>query len=218
VTTDEALAAAQEVLGGAQGSIATLIGTTQAIASSLRDGQPTLNSAARLLKQDFPSTIGAVQTAITSAAQAAKGLDDLLRELSRIPLLELNYQPEVPLTDAIAGIGSTLGELPANLEEIGSGLERLNGDLAVMANQIDGLGATIRQIDTSLRDLPGVLRDYQRQLARVLPTLQSIQTGADQIVSLIALALTFILLWISAVQIIVLVIGWRWFRSNQHAA
>jgi hypothetical protein len=77
---------------------------------------------------------------------------------------------------------------------------------------------TIRQIDTSLRDLPGVLRDYQRQLARVLPTLQSIQAGADQIITLFVAALTFILLWIIAVQIIVLVIGWRWFRSDRRAA
>jgi ABC-type transporter Mla subunit MlaD len=218
VTTDKALTAAEQVLEGTQDSIATLLGTTQAIALALRGGQPTLSSAARLLKQDFPGTIDSVETAITSAAQAARGADDLLKELARIPLLDLNYQPDVPLADSISGIGRTLGELPPKLEEIGSGLEQLNGSLAVMANQIDGLGVTIRQIDTSLRDLPGVLRDYQRQLAQVLPVLESIQKGADQIISLTVLALTFSMLWISAVQIIVLVIGWRWFRPIPRAA
>ena len=201
VTTDKALTAAEQVLEGARDSIATLLGATQAIASALRDGQPTLNSAVRLLKQDFPDTIDSVQTAVTSAAQAARGADDLLKELARIPLLDLNYQPDVPLASSISGIGQTLGVMPGKLEEIGSGLGQLNGNLAVIANQVDGLGATIQQIDTSLRDLPGVLRDYQRQLARVLPTLQSIQAGVDQIMSLI-----------------VLVIGWRWLRPNQRPA
>jgi ABC-type transporter Mla subunit MlaD len=212
VTTDKALIAAEQVLEGAQGSIATLLATTQSIASALRDGQPTLNSVNRLLTQDFPKTLDSVQTAINSASQTATAADDLLREIARIPLLDLNYQPDVPLSQSIAGIGRTLGELPDQLEKIGSGLLQLNGSLAVIATQIDGLGATIRQIDTSLRDLPSVLRDYQRQLARVLPTLQSIQAGADQFVTLFVAVLTFILLWIVAVQLIVLVIGWRWFK------
>ena len=218
VTTDKALTAAEQILAGTQDSIATLLGTTQAIASALRDGQPTLNSAARLLKQDFPGTIDTIQTAITSAAQAARGADDLLKQLARIPLLDLNYQPDVPLADSISGIGQTLGVLPGKLEEIGSGLDQLNGSLAVIANQIDGLGVTIRQIDTSMRDLPTVLRDYQRQLAQVRPVLQSIQTGVDQIISLVVLALTFIMLWIVVVQIIVLAIGWRWLRPNPRTA
>jgi ABC-type transporter Mla subunit MlaD len=212
-TTDKALAAAEDVLQGSQESIATLLAATQSIASALRDGQPTLNSVNRLLTQEFPQTLDSMQTAINSASQASTAADDFLREISRIPLLNLNYQPDVPLSESIAGIGRTLRDLPAKLNEIGAGLQQLNGSLAVIAAQVDGLGVTIRQIDTSLRDLPSVLRDYQRQLARVLPTLQSIQTGADQIITLFVAALTFILLWIIAVQIIVLVIGWRWLRD-----
>jgi ABC-type transporter Mla subunit MlaD len=214
-TTDKALASAQQVLGGTQDSIETILVTMQAIASALRDGQPTLNSVDRLLTQEFPNTLDSVETAITSASQAAKGADDFLREISRIPLLNLNYQPNVPLSQSISGIGASLADLPDTLEEIGGGLQQLNGNLSVIANQIDGLGVTIRQIDTSLRDVPSVLRDYQRQLARVLPTLQSIQAGAAQIVNLFAAALTFIMVWIIAVQLIVLVLGWRWFRSDR---
>ena len=212
-TTDRALTAALDVLDGAQGSIATLLGITQSIASALRDGQPTLNSVNRLMSNDLPKTLDSVETAVTSASQAAKAADDFLREISRIPLLNLNYQPAVPLSQSIADIGQSLGDFPAKLEEIGGGLQQLNDNLAVVATQIDGLGATIRQIDTSLNDMPGVLRDYQRQLAQVLPTLQSIQAGADQIMTFFIAVLTFILLWIIAVQLIVLAVGWRWFKS-----
>lgn len=212
-TTDKALVAAEEVLQGTQGSIATLLSTTTTIAAALRDGQPTLQSVGRLLTEDFPKTLDSVDTAIDSASQAATAADDFLREISRIPLLNLNYQPAVPLSQSIAGIGDSLSSFPGTLDEVGSGLQQLNGNLAVIATQVDGLGATIRQIDTSLDEMPGVLRDYQRQLARVQPTLQSIQAGADQIITLFVTVLTFILLWIMAVQIIVLVVGWRWVKS-----
>jgi ABC-type transporter Mla subunit MlaD len=213
VTTDRALTAALDVLDGAQTSIATLLGITQSIASALRDGQPTLNSVNRLLSEDLPKTLDSVETAIASASQAATAADDFLREISRIPLLNLNYQPAVPLSQSIADIGQSLGDFPAKLEEIGGGLQQLNDSLAVIATQVDGLGATIRQIDTSLDEMPGVLRDYQRQLKQVLPTLQSIQAGVDQIITFFIAVLTFILLWIIAVQLIVLAVGWRWFKS-----
>jgi ABC-type transporter Mla subunit MlaD len=213
LTTDRALVAALDVLDGAQGSIATLLGITQSIATALRDGQPTLKSVNRLLSDDLPQTLDSVETAITSASQAATAADDFLREISRIPLLNLNYQPAVPLSKSIAGIGQTLGDFPATLTEIGGGLQGLNDNLAVIANQVDGLGATIRQIDTSLDEMPGVLRDYQRQLAQVLPTLQSIQAGAEQFITLTSVVLTFLLLWIMVVQIIVLAIGWRWIKQ-----
>jgi len=218
ITTDKALVAADEVLQGVQGSIATLLSTTATIAAALRDGQPTLNSVERMLTQEFPKTLDSVATAIDSASQAATAADDFLREISRIPLLSLNYQPDVPLSQSVGSIGDSLSTFPDTLEEIGGGLQQLNSNLAVIATQVDGLGAIIRQIDTSLDEMPGVLRDYQRKLARVQPTLQSIQAGADQIITLFVTALTFVLLWIMAVQIIVLVIGWQWFKQNQRAA
>jgi ABC-type transporter Mla subunit MlaD len=213
ITTDKALVTAEEVLQGTQGSIATLLSTTASIAAALRDGQPTLTSVERLLMQDFPKTLDSVETAIDSASQAATAADDFLREISRIPLLNLNYQPDVPLSKSIAGIGDSLSNFPDTLEEIGGGLQQLNDNLAVIATQVDGLGATIRQIDTALDEIPGVLRDYQRKLARVQPTLQSIQAGADQIITLFGTVLTFILLWIMAVQLMALVIGWRWVKA-----
>jgi hypothetical protein len=212
-TTGQALNAAGDVLDEAHRGMATLVGTTQSIGLTLRDGQPALNSASDLLKQDLPSSLGSAQTAIDSAVQTAQGIDNLLSSLANIPLIQLDYRPDVPFADSLAGIGDTLNDLPAKLDAIGSQIDTLNGDVGVVANQIDGMTVSLRQIDTALLSAGSVLQDYQRQLSSAAPALQSIARRADIIIMAIDLILTFVLVWIAAVQLIVLGIGLRAWKA-----
>ncbi|NTU66187.1 MAG: hypothetical protein HGB05_22960, partial [Chloroflexi bacterium] len=59
-----------------------------------------------------------------------------------------------------------------------------------------------------------VLKEYAVQLARASAAVQQISDGVPTYVTLFISVLTFIMLWIIAVQIIVLVVGWRWLRST----
>ncbi len=212
-TTDKALNVAVKTLDDAHLSIASLVGTTQSIASSLRDGQPAVKSVTQLLRQDLPTTIESAHTAVTSAAQTAKGIDDLLNQLARIPLINLDYRPSQPLAESVTGIGATLADMPAKLQDIAGNLETLSGDLATIANQVGGLGTAIQQIDSNLSDAGAVIREYQAQVARALPVLQSIQQGAGNLITLVLGVLTFILAWLIILQLIALELGLRWSRK-----
>jgi ABC-type transporter Mla subunit MlaD len=217
-TTDEALTVAQRTLNDVHASFGSLIGTVQAIATALRDGQPAVKSVVQLMQQDLPATIDAAHTAISSAAQTAKGVDDLLNQLARVPLINLDYRPSQPLADSIAGIGVTLSDLPTKLQDMASNLETLNGDLTMVANQVDGMGVMIKQIDSNLGDMQGVLSAYQAQLARAKPALESVVTGADRIITATLMMLTFVMIWIIVVQIITLGIGLRWWNVKRDAS
>ena len=212
-TTDKALSVASTTLDNAHTSIASLVGTTQSIASSLRDGQPAVKTVVQLLRQDLPTTIDTAHTAISSAAQTAKGIDDLLAQLARVPLLNLDYRPSVPLADSVAGIAATLNEMPAKLQAIANNLETLSGDLSTVSNQVAGLGTTIKQIDSNLGDASSVIADYQAQVRRALPVLESIRTGAATYITLALLILAFVSAWLMVVQLITLGIGWRWLKK-----
>lgn len=212
-TTDKALDVAVKTLDDAHFSIASLVSTTQLIASSLLDGQPAVKAVTQLLRQDLPATIEAAHTAITSAAQTARGIDDLLEQLARIPLINLDYRPSEPLAESVAAIGATLNDMPIKLQDIGSNLDTLNGDLSVIAGQVEGLGTTILQIGANLGDATAVIREYQAQVARALPVLQSIQTGAGNLITLLLGVLTFILAWLIVLQLITLGLGLRWSRK-----
>ena len=208
-TTAQALDVAQGILDETHRSMATLVGTTQSIGQSLRDGQPALNSASAVLKEEWPTALQAAQKAIDTAVQTAQGIDELLTKLANFPLIQINYNPDEPLADSLARIGDTLNNLPGKLTTIGGQIDTLNGDVGLVANQIDAMTVSLRQIDTTLNNAGGVLQNYQQQLSTAAPNLQKIAARTETIVTIVYAVVTFILLWLVALQLIVLGIGWR---------
>jgi hypothetical protein len=82
-----------------------------------------------------------------------------------------------------------------------------------MVKAIDGLGTTISSITSTLDKAQIVIKEYAAQLTRATVAVQQISDGVPTYVTLFIAVLSFVMLWIIVVQIIVLVIGWRWFKS-----
>jgi len=217
-TTQKALTVADQALQDATKTIAVLSGSITSLAKSMGGAQDALTSVTQLVQNDLPKTIYSAQTALASAAATAKVVDNFLSGISRIQFLNINYNPEVPLDQAIINIGDGLSTLPPTLNKIGGDLANVNGSLPDIVKAINGLGTTISGITTTLSKAQTVIKDYAAQLDRATAAVQQMSAGVPTYVTLFIAVLTFIMLWIVAVQIIVLVIGWRWFRSDRHTA
>lgn len=211
-TSQKALTVADQALQDATSSVTVLSGSTASLANSIGSTQAALNSVTQLVKQDLPDTIGAAQTALESAASTAKVVDSFLSGISRIQFLNINYNPEVPLDQSITNIGNSLTNLPSTLEKIGADLDSVNGNLPDVVKAVQGLGTTISAIATTLAKAQTVIQEYAAQLARATTAVQQISDGVPTYVTLFGAALTFIMLWIVAVQLIVLAIGLRWLK------
>jgi hypothetical protein len=212
-TTQKALAVADQALQDATKTIAVLSGSIASLANSMGGAQDALTSVTQLVQTDLPKTIDTAQTALTSAAATAKVVDNFLSGISRIQFLNINYNPEVPLDQAITNIGDSLNDLPATLTKIGGDLNNVNSSMPEMVKAIDGLGTTISSITSTLDKAQIVIKEYAAQLTRATVAVQQISDGVPTYVTLFIAVLSFVMLWIIVVQIIVLVIGWRWFKS-----
>ena len=212
-TTQQALTVADQALQDAAKTIVVLSGSITSLAKSMGGAQDALTSVTQLVQTDLPKTIDTAQTALESAASTAKVVDNFLSGISRISFLNINYKPDVPLDQAITNIGASLNDLPATLTKIGSDLNNVNSSLPEMVKAIDSLGTSISSITTTLDKAQTVIKDYAAQLARASVAVQQISDGVPTYVTLFIAVLTFIMLWIIAVQLIVLAIGLRWFKS-----
>ncbi len=213
VTTQKALAVADSALQNAADTITVLSGSIDSLANSMGTTQDALNSVTTLVRQDLPKTIEAAHTALESAQDTARVVDNFLSGISRIQFLNINYDPQVPLDKSIGQIGDSLDGLPEQLTKLGNDLDGIGANLPAITKTIHGLGTTLSDVDTTLAEARVVLKDYAAQLTRAQDAVQPIGAGIPAYVSLFISGLTFIMLWISVVQLIVLVIGWRWFRS-----
>jgi hypothetical protein len=212
-TTQKALTVADQALQDATQTIAVLSGSTTSLANSIGGAQDALTSVTQLVKTDLPEAIAAAQTALKSAQSTARVVDNFLSGISRIQFLNINYNPQVPLDQAIGDIGNSLNNLPPTLNKIGTDLDNVNGSMPDMVKAINGLGTTISGITTTLAKAQTVLKEYAAQLARATAAVQQISEGVPTYVNLFIAVLTFIMLWIVAVQLIVLVIGLHWLRQ-----
>jgi len=140
-------------------------------------------------------------------------VDNFLSGLSRIQFLNINYNPDVSLDSSIGQIGDSLTGLPSQLTKLGDDLDAINMNLPAVIKTIRGLGTTLSDVDTTLAEARTVLKEYAAQLTRAQTAVQPIGEGTPTYVTLFIAALTFIMLWIIAVQIIVLAVGWRWFKT-----
>ncbi len=212
-TTQKALAVADTALQNAADTIKVLSGSIDSLANSIGNTQDTLNSVTTLVKQDLPKTIEAARTALASAQDTARVVDNFLSGISRIQFLNINYNPKVPLDSSIGQISDSLGGLPAQLATLGGSLDAIATNFPAVSTTIHGLGTTLTNVDSTLTDARAVIKDYAAQLARTQTAVEPIGAGIPAYVALFIAGLTFIMLWIIAVQIIVLAVGWRWFRS-----
>lgn len=217
-TTQKALTVADTALQNAADTLTTLSGSIDSLANSIGSTQNALNSVTMLVRYDLPKTIDAARTALGSAQDTARVVDDFLSGLSRIQFLNINYNPEVPLSSAIGRISTSLDGLPSQLSKLGDDLDAVNMNLPAVITTIRGLGTTLQDVDATLSAARAVLKEYAAQLTRTQTAVQPIGDSIPAYVTFFALALTFVALWIGAIQMIVLVIGWRWFKLKPHAA
>lgn len=209
VTTQQALNVADQALQDAANTITVLSSSTASLANSIGGAQDALTSVTQLVRSDLPTAIAAAQTALESAASTAKVVDNFLSGISRIQFLNINYNPDVPLDQAIGNIGDSLDNLPATLNKIGGDLDNMSGTIPDVAKAVRDLGTTMSSITSTLAKAQTVIKEYAVQLARASTAMQKISNGVPTYVTLFIAVLTFIMLWIVAVQLIVLAIGVR---------
>jgi ABC-type transporter Mla subunit MlaD len=217
-TTQEALKVADTALQNAAESLQVLSGSTDSLANSIGSTQNALNSVTMLVRQDLPKTIEAARTALTSAQSTARVVDNFLGGLSGIQFLNINYNPDVPLAQSIGDISASLSGLPAQLTKLGGDLDDINTNLPAAITTIRGLGGTLEEMDTTLTNAHTVLNDYADQLKTAHTALQPIGDRVPMYVTLFIAVLSFIMLWIIAVQLITLALGLQWFKFSRRDA
>jgi hypothetical protein len=128
-TTSDALKVTSESLQSASDTVTAVERTSLSVAQAMSTTRMTLGSFASLTGKDLPSSIDASRTALKSAQSSAVVVDSVLTTLSRIPLINIQYNPAVPLSTALGDVAKSLDNLPPtfntlarNLNTTGDGL------------------------------------------------------------------------------------------------
>jgi hypothetical protein len=201
-TTQDGLTIVGQVVQTTTIDITSLQTTTRALAQTLHETGPMIDSLAILTSKDFPAAVAATQTSLASAQSSALLIDNVLGTLTSIPFLPVNaYKPDVPLHTALAQVSNSLDSLTPALITINSSLVSGKTSLDVVEVELNKISETTTGISTSLVSAKTVTDQYGTLAAKLKAELGAAQLAAPRWMTAITWVLTFILVWFLIAQL-----------------
>ena len=206
-TTDDALVIIDNLVKNVYTSTIYLDDTTTALSQTLANTNQFIDSASVFIGDNLISTITNTQAALNSAQASAKVIDNILTTLSRIPLIGVDYNPELPLNVALGDVSSSLDPLPEVLINFQMSLKTTYSDLNGFVGQINALDQNITSIIQAMEQAKVTISDYHTQLSSLIALVDDAKENLHTWLNRMTWILTAIILWLFITQLTILFQG-----------
>jgi hypothetical protein len=198
--------------------VASLQTTTQALAQTIRETNPMLDSLTSLTSKDFPAAIDATQTSLASAQSTALLIDNALAALTSIPFSPVAaYKPDVPLHTALAKVSTSLNSLTPALATITSSLVDGKTNLGVVEVELNKISETTKGISNALGSAQTVIDQYQTVTTQLKVRVEATRLVAPGWITTITWILSFVLGWLLIAQLGLCAQGLDMLRGRREA-
>ncbi len=214
-TTQDGLTVAGQVVQTTTADVGSLQAAIQAVAQTIHETNPMLDTMTVLTSKDFPATIDATQTSLSSAQSSALLIDNVMGTLSSIPLLPLSpYKPNVPLHTALAQVSASLDSLPPALDTINTSLVAGKTDLGTVEGELNDMSKTTQGIGSALGSSQAIIDQYKTATTQLQLRVEAAQKAAPGWITLIAWVSSIFLAWLLVAQLGMCIQGLEMLRDR----
>ena len=213
-TTSDALRVVSDSLQSASDTVTTIERTSLSVAQTMSATRTTVGSFANVMGKDLPTSLDATRTALKSAQSSAIVVDNVLTTLSKIPLINIRYNPDVPLNVALGDVAKSLDNLPPTFSAIERNLNTTGNNLDQVVTNLNELPKTTQQVQRNIADAEKVVTRYQKEVDGLQKLVKPIKSSLAMALTTITLGLTFLVFWLGVIQVQVLLKGLEMLRGN----
>ena len=213
-TTSDALKVTSESLQSASDTVTMIERTSLSVAQTMSTTRTTVGSFANLMGKDLPTSIDATRTALKSAQSSAIVVDNVLTTLSRVPFINIQYNPVVPLSVALSDVAKSLDNLPPTFSTIERNLNTTGDSLDQVVTNLNELPKTTQPVQRNIADAQKVVTRYQSEVDGLQKLIKPIKSSLAMALTAITLGLTFLVFWLGVTQFQVLVKGLELLRGG----
>lgn len=163
-----------------------------------------------LLPSDREASLDAgierVTTSVSSISDAVSSARDFYRAVNRIPGINL---PE-PSPESTSRISGTVTQVRSDVQDLKSGIQRVRGGAANTVNQ---LAEVADRVSEQLGELLAQLQTFNTQLTGVQTAAQQLRRTVPVIITISAVLLTLLQLWVIFTQYVMLRLNWGKWRT-----
>ena len=215
-TTSDALRVVSDSLQSASDTVTTVERTTLSVAETMSTTRATVGSFANLMGKDLPTSIVATHTALKSAQSSAVVVDNVLTMLSRVPLINIQYNPDVSLDVALGNVANSLDNLPPTFSTTERDLNIAGDSLDQVVTSLNELPKTTQQMQRNIADAQKVVARYQSEVDGLQKLIKPIKSSLAKALMAVELASAFLVFWLGVTQVQVLLKGLELLRSDHN--
>jgi uncharacterized phage infection (PIP) family protein YhgE len=227
-TSQKAMEVTGQALGATVESVDALSSMLSTTAASVEDTKPVLDQLNVMMGETVPSTLDSASDSLKTAQQAAVVLDSAIKSLenfqvvmSATPLLgalveqpKQAYNPEVPLSESLGELATTLESLPATFTEMSSNLDKADDNLVTIQGNLTTMSDSVSLISKSLGEYQAMISQSQSSVANLTSILTSIQRNLANILNWVAIVFSVFFFWLLAAQVVILSQGWELYQGT----
>lgn len=212
--TSLGLSNAENALENTLSSLETLENTLETTASTVETTAPALHSLVIITREDLPKMITAAQNSLNSAQSSARVIDQVMRALAVLPIVD--YNPQKPLHQSLGELSSSLDRLPAAFFTMQAGMAATERNLGAIQGDINTVAQNVAEIRLSLAESQSVLHEYQKLVDDIQEKVDELGKKMPGWLSMTAWLITFVLGWVILVQVGLIVLGLALIQLPQH--
>jgi hypothetical protein len=149
-----------------------------AVSSSSATTAEFVDDTAEITTARVATSLAAIERAMPGLVDAGAVIDDTLTALS---LFGVNYRPDVPFDEALAGIQTSIDGLAGDVAVQGATLRSLVPEIEKIGETSDSLAVRVAETRRSLEEAEALLTDYRRILAT---TERSVEWATGPVVTI----------------------------------
>ncbi|PDW01581.1 hypothetical protein [Candidatus Viridilinea mediisalina] len=204
--TSEGLDVAHVALVDTNETLTSLSQTFVSVSRTITETRPIIGTLASVSSQDLPQTINATRQTLATAQETAQVVDGVLGALN---IFGLRYSPEQTLSSAIGNVSSSLATLPVALNEVATGLQQANRNLAIVADDLNTVTSGLDSIALSVNETTNVITRYQAVVDELQGEVVALQADVPGWFTAVRLVMSMLLLWLALAQLVLITRGWE---------
>ncbi len=203
---DTTITVAHDALDDVAVSLDGLATTTLVVGGTLENSHALLAEVAEITGEDIPETLDAFRSSMPGLIRAASAIDTTLRALNLFTTDD--YDPEIPLDEAIAQLDAGLAELPDKLRRQSVLLSRANDGMVGVTERMYETAGQVVDLRMALTSASGVLATYEATTEEAKRLVADVGAEIDSQVPLARTAIFLAGMMLAVSQVGSGVLGW----------
>ena len=183
---------------------ATALETTEL---GLEDSSRVLTSIGLLVGEQAPEALESSRDALIEAQEGARAIDQVLRLLSSLPLIPVQYNPAQTLDDSLGEVAAGIETLPDSLRSSQRDLQDVVEDLGPIRRDLLALSQELETISGSMGEIKGDLDQRAERLDALADSLDRTRERLPLGRNVLILGGVLLLFWMALSQYSVYIVG-----------